>query len=229
VNGLVQLLLTASTNLEAPLSLATLQAWHRSLFAAGPDGLRAISIGTLRGNDPMQVVSGPLGRETVHFQAPPRQGLEAALQQLIHWFNAPPTALDGLIRAGISHLWFVTLHPYDDGNGRIARALTDRGLAQVAADDTPVQHALTLSPRIQQQRESYFLELERCQKGSLDISNWLLWFLEQLRASAEQNGRWGLLQIVRCFLMPFVSTTITAERPRLISRSANVPITTLKI
>ena len=188
VDGLVQLLLTASNNLEEPLSLANLNTWHRSLFAAGPDGLRAINIGSLRGNDPMQVVSGPIGRETVHFQAPPRQGLEAALDQLIHWFNAPPVELDGLIRAGISHLWLVTLHPYDDGNGRLARALTDRALAQLTAHQVRVHHALTLSARIQQQRGSYYEQLERCQKGSLDITGWLLWFLEQLNASAQQNG-----------------------------------------
>jgi Fic family protein len=137
----------------------------------------------------MQVVSGPVGRETVHFEAPPRHGLERALQQLIDWFNNPPSDLDGLIRAGIAHLWFVTLHPYDDGNGRLARALTDRALAQVDANEGCIHHALTLSARIQQQRESYYLQLEHCQKGSLDITEWLLWFLEQLSAAAQQNGR----------------------------------------
>jgi Fic family protein len=189
VDGLVNLLLTASSKLETPLSVGTLHAWHSSLFAAGPDDLRAIRIGSLRGNDPMQVVSGPIGRETVHFEAPPREGLETELQQLIHWFNHPPSDLDGLIRAGITHLWFVTLHPYDDGNGRLARALTDRALAQLDAHAVCIHHALTLSAQIQEERESYYVQLERCQKGSLEITEWLLWFLEQLIAAAQQNGR----------------------------------------
>ena len=188
VDGLVQTLYTATSNLEAPLSLADLNRWHQSLFAAGPDGLRAIRIGELRGEDPMQVVSGPIGRETLHFQAPPRQGLEAALQQLIDWFNAPPEGLDGLIRAGLSHLWFVTLHPYDDGNGRLARALSDRALAQLAPEGAHVHHALSLSAQIQQQRQQYYLQLERCQKGTLEVTTWLQWFLEQLGAAAEHNG-----------------------------------------
>lgn len=165
VDGLVNLLLTASSHLETPLSLAMLNAWHSSLFAAGSDGLRAIRIGSLRSNDPMQVVSGRIGRETVHFEAPPREGLETELQRLSHWFNNPPSDLDGLIRAGIAHLWFVTLHPYDDGNGRLARALTDRALAQVDANKIRIHHALTLSARIQQQRESYYLQLERSQRA----------------------------------------------------------------
>ena len=188
VDGLVQTLFTATSDLQAPLSLANLNSWHRSLFAAGPDGLRAIRIGELRGENPMQVVSGPIGRETLHFQAPPRQGLEAALQQLIDWFNAPPEGLDGLIRAGLSHLWFVTLHPYDDGNGRLARALSDRALAQLAPEGAHVHHALSLSAQIQQQREQYYLQLERCQKGTLEVTTWLQWFLEQLGAAAEHNG-----------------------------------------
>ena len=188
VDGLVQTLFTATSDLQAPLSLANLNSWHRSLFAAGPDGLRAIRIGELRGENPMQVVSGPIGRETLHFQAPPRQGLEAALQQLIDWFNAPPEGLDGLIRAGLSHLWFVTLHPYDDGNGRLARALSDRALAQLTPEGAHVNHALSLSAQIQQQREQYYLQLERCQRGTLEVTTWLQWFLEQLSAAAEHNG-----------------------------------------
>jgi len=188
VDGLVQTLLTATSELNAPLSQSGLNAWHRSLFAAGPDGLRAVRIGELRGEDPMQVVSGPIGRETLHFQAPPRQGLEAALQQLIAWFNTPLEGLDGLIRAGLSHLWFVTLHPYDDGNGRLARALSDRALAQLAPKGAQVQHALSLSAQIQKQREQYYRQLERCQRGTLDVTTWLQWFLEQLSAAAEHNG-----------------------------------------
>ena len=212
VDGLVNLLLTASSHPEKPLSLATLHAWHSSLFSAGPDGLRAIRIGSLRGDDPMQVVSGPMSRETVHFEAPPRQGLETGLQQLIHWFNSPPSDVDGLIRAGIAHLWFVTLHPYDDGNGRLARALTDRALEQVNAHKVRIHHALTLSARIQQQRDGYYLQLERCQKGTLEITEWLLWFLEQLIAAAQQNGR--VVNAVRAKALFWWSHRHTSFNPR---------------
>ena len=116
VEGLLDVLLEATSSLEAPLSLATLHHWHRRLFAAGPDGLRAIRIGELRDQAPMQVLSGAIGRERLHFEAPPRAQLE---QQL-----------DGLLRADLAHLWFLTLHPYEDGNGRLARAITDRLLAE---------------------------------------------------------------------------------------------------
>jgi Fic family protein len=171
VDGLVNLLFTSTSHPETPLSLATLHAWHSWLFAAGPDGLRAIRIGSLRGDDPMRVVSGPMSRETVHFEAPPRQGLETGLQQLIHWFNNPPSDLDGLIRAGIAHLWFVTLHPYDDGNGRLARALTDRTLAQVDAHEVRIHHGLTLSARIQQQHDGYYLHWSAARRARLRSPN----------------------------------------------------------
>ena len=110
------------------------------------------------------------------------------MQHLIDWFNAPPEGLDRLIRAGLSHLWFVTLHPYDDGNGRLARALSDRALAQLAPEGAHVHHALSLSAQIPQQRQQYTLQLERCQKGTLEVTTWLQWFLEQLGAAAEHNG-----------------------------------------
>ena len=191
VEGLIQLLLTATSDPTTPLSIETLQTWHNILFAAGPDGFQSVAIGELRGDQPMRVVSGPIGRETVHFQAPPRQGLEQELELLLSWFNQPPAETnqaDGLIRAGLSHLWFVTLHPFEDGNGRLARALTDRALAQLSPVAVKVHHALSLSSRIQQERQAYYLQLERCQKGSLDISPWLLWFLEQVAAACSHNA-----------------------------------------
>jgi len=153
----VQLLLASTAELDEPLTLAALHRWHADLFAAGPDGLRAIAIGDLRGSLPMQVVSGAIGRETLHFEAPPRESLERQLTLLLDWFNGPSLELDGLMRAGLAHLWFVTLHPYDDGNGRLARALTDRALAQISGpevEEKPADRlmagALGLSARIQQ-------------------------------------------------------------------------------
>jgi Fic family protein len=194
VEGLVQLLLGATAELGVPLTLAALHQWHADLFAAGPDGLRAIAIGELRGLLPMQVVSGAIGRERLHFEAPPRDGLERQMTLLLEWFNGPSLQLDGLVRAGLAHLWFVTLHPYDDGNGRLARALTDRALAQIPRPqasarrtDPLIARAYGLSARIQQQRQTYYQELERCQRGDLEVTRWLQWFLEQVAAAALSN------------------------------------------
>jgi Fic family protein len=129
VEGLLDVLLEATSTLDAPLTLATLNHWHQRLFTAGPDGLRAIRIGDLRDDAPMQVLSGAIGRERLHFEAPPRDQLEAHLETFLDWIVSPPAQLDGLVRAGLAHLWFLTLHPYEDGNGRLARAITDQLLA----------------------------------------------------------------------------------------------------
>lgn len=198
VEGLVQLLLASTAELDEPLTLAALHRWHADLFAGGPDGLRAIAIGDWRGSLPMQVVSGAIGRETLHFEAPPREGLERQLTLLLDWFNGPSLELDGLIREGLAHLWFVTLHPYDDGNGRLARALTDRALAQISRpeveekpSDRLMAGALGLSARIQQQRRAYYRELGHCQRGVLEVTRWLRWFLEQVAAKALANQAVG--------------------------------------
>jgi Fic family protein len=186
VEGLLDVLLEATSTLEAPLTLATLNHWHRRLFAAGPDGLRAIRIGELRDKAPMQVLSGAIGRERLHFEAPPRDQLERQLEAFLDWVASPPAQLDGLLRAGLAHLWFLTLHPYEDGNGRLARAITDRLLAQ--AQQELSGRALGISDQILREREGYTTALERCQRGDLDVTGWLSWFLEQLTAAAASNG-----------------------------------------
>jgi len=191
VEGLLDVLLEATSTLDTPLTLATLNDWHQRLFAAGPDGLRAIRIGELRDDAPMQVLSGAIGRERLHFEAPPRDQLEAQLETFMDWLASPPTQLDGLVRAGLAHLWFLTLHPYDDGNGRLARAITDRLLAQdctAKSQGVLPGRALGLSAQILREREGYYKALERCQRGDLDVTNWLSWFLEKLTAAAATNG-----------------------------------------
>ena len=191
VEGLLDVLLEATSNLDEPLTLATLNHWHQRLFAAGPDGLRAIRIGELRDEAPMQVLSGAIGRERLHFEAPPRDQLERQLEVFLDWVASPPAQLDGLLRAGLAHLWFLTLHPYEDGNGRLARAITDRLLAQDCR--AQVQQALSgralgISAQILREQEGYYTALERCQRGDLDVTGWLSWFLEQLTAAAATNG-----------------------------------------
>jgi Fic family protein len=191
VEGLLDVLLEATSTLEAPLTLATLHHWHRRLFAAGPDGLRAIRIGELRDQAPMQVLFGAIGRERLHFEAPPRDQLERQLSDFLHWIASPPKQLDGLVRAGLAHLWFLTLHPYEDGNGRLARAITDRLLAQdcgAQAQQAFVGRALGISAQILRERKGYYTALERCQRGDLDVTGWLSWFLEQLTAAATSHS-----------------------------------------
>jgi Fic family protein len=191
VEGLLDVLLEATSTLDKPLTLATLNHWHQRLFAAGPDGLRAIRIGELRDEAPMQVLSGAIGRERLHFEAPPRDQLERQLEAFLDWVASPPAQLDGLLRAGLAHLWFLTLHPYEDGNGRLARAITDRLLAQdCKAQSQPLLsgRALGISAQILREREGYYTALERCQRGDLDVTSWLSWFLEQLTAAAATNG-----------------------------------------
>jgi Fic family protein len=191
VEGLLDVLLEATSSLDVPLTVATLNHWHQRLFAAGPDGLRAIRIGELRDEAPMQVLSGAIGRERLHFEAPARDKLEGELEALLDWIASPPPQLDGLVRAGLAHLWFLTLHPYEDGNGRLARAITDRLLAE--ACKAPSHQALSgralgISAQILREREGYYAVLERCQRGNLDVTGWLSWFLEQLAAAAATNG-----------------------------------------
>ncbi|WP_349571648.1 Fic family protein [Azotobacter salinestris] len=185
--GLAELMLDATRHLEQPLSLERLLHWHRLLFPAQDDDLlpRRIRIAALRGEEPMQVVSGRLDRPTVHFEAPPRDGLERQLAAFLDWFEASRSdgGLDPLLRAGIAHFWFVTLHPFDDGNGRLTRAITDLALAQGERQAIRL-HAMSVS--ILDDRQGYYRILEASQKGELEITPWLEWFLHTLLRSLQQ-------------------------------------------
>jgi Fic family protein len=179
VEGVVEMVLDATTNSGSPLTQERLFAWHAALFPTGYSGLSRITTGTWRDDvqGPMQVVSGPIGRQRVHYEAPPAARLSAEMERFLDWANAPVPAEPALIRAGLGHLWFVTLHPFEDGNGRIARAVGDLLLAR--ADGSP-QRFYSLSAQIQRERKAYYDILERTQKGGLDVTEWLLWFLRVL-------------------------------------------------
>lgn len=177
----MEVLLDATRNHAAPLTKARLLRWHAALFPTGRSGLHDVRAGHLRGTAPMQVVSGRMGREHVHFEAPPRDGLPRELTAFLRWFAGPPPDLDGLLRAGVAHLWFLTLHPFEDGNGRLARALTDMAFAQ---DEQAELRTWSLSARILAERDAYYAHLEHAQRGGLDITPWLAWFLEQVAAAA---------------------------------------------
>jgi Fic family protein len=185
--GLAQLMLDATQHFAEPLTLERLLDWHEWLFPEQEADLaaRPIRVGALRGDDPMQVVSGRLDRPTVHFEAPPRQGLERQLDTFLTWFTASrnQAGLDPLLRAGIAHFWFVTLHPFDDGNGRLTRAITDLALAQ--GEDQAIRF-YAMSASILEDRSGYYRVLETCQKAQLDITEWLEWFLQTLLRSLQQ-------------------------------------------
>ena len=182
-DGLAELVLDATGNIGDPLSMERLFHWHRLLFPPesikSPDGLR---VGALRGDYPMQVISGRLDRPTVHFQAPPAAGLDIQMAEFVEWFNRSrhDPALDPMIRAGIAHLWFVTLHPFEDGNGRLARAIADLALAQ--AEQRTIR-LYTMAAAILKRRREYYRNLETSQRGALDVTPWLNWFMGVLQAA----------------------------------------------
>jgi Fic family protein len=186
VDGLVDVLLDATRRHDLPLTVARLAGWQAALFPTGYSGLHAIRVGELRGDAPMQVVSGAIGRERVHYVAPPRDGLGAELDRFLAWFNDPPGGLDGLLRAGLAHLWLVTLHPFEDGNGRLARAITDLALSQ---DERQPMRLFSLSAQILRERKGYYEVLERTQRGALEVTDWLAWFLAQVEAAATAAER----------------------------------------
>jgi Fic family protein len=182
VDGIVEMMLDATQQFQQPLSANRLFGWQAALFPTGRSGMHAIKVGGWRDHtaeDPMQVVSGPLGRETVHFQAPDANRLEQEMNQFIEWFNQNTTN-DPVLNAALAHLWFVTIHPFDDGNGRIARAIAD---LQLARADGSSQRFYSMSAQIRKERKEYYHVLETTQKGSLDITSWLRWFLECLNRS----------------------------------------------
>ncbi|WP_223530878.1 Fic family protein [Pseudomonas sp. GL-R-19] len=185
--GLAQLMLDATQRFAEPLTLERLLDWHEWLFPEQDIGLAAqsIRVGALRGNGPMQVVSGRLDRPTVHFEAPPRLGLERQLDAFLDWFESSrnQSGLDPLLRAGIAHFWFVTLHPFNDGNGRLTRTITDLALAQGEAQAI---RFYAMSASILDDRSGYYRVLETCQKSNTDITVWLEWFLQALLCSLQE-------------------------------------------
>ena len=175
IDGLVEVLIDATSLYSQPLSVDRLFGWHAALFPTGRSGLRQITAGDWRKDEkgPMQVISGPAGREKVHFQAPDHERLKQEMSQFITWFNASPE-LDPVIKSALSHFYFVTVHPFDDGNGRIARAIGDMQLARA---DRTASRFYSMSSQIQAEKSLYYATLEECQKGTLDISAWIEWYL----------------------------------------------------
>lgn len=178
VEGVVEIMLDATQKFDMPLTAERLFGWHAALFPTGRSGMTRIRVGAWRGDSagPMQVVSGPIGREKVHYEAPVSKRLKREMQAFLAWFNGPETT-DPVLKAGIAHLWFATMHPFDDGNGRIARAIADMALAR---SENSSQRFYSMSAQIRAERKAYYDILEKTQKGDLDITAWLAWFLDCL-------------------------------------------------
>ncbi|MDJ0865796.1 MAG: Fic family protein [Myxococcota bacterium] len=186
VDGIVEMMLDATQNFAAPLTTERLFGWHAALFPTGRSGMRRITVGAWRTEEsgPMQVVSGPVGRETVHFEAPDARRLRAEMEVFLAWFNAP-REIDPVLRAGVAHLWLVTIHPFGDGNGRVARAIADMALCR--ADGTK-DRFYSMSSGIEAARSEYYRQLEATQRSDLEITGWLAWFLGCLDRTLDAAG-----------------------------------------
>ncbi len=183
IDGLVEILIDATNNHNNLLTKKRLKAWQAALFPTGYSGLYKIRAGQWRAGD-VQVVSGAVGRQKVHFQAPPVEMIDQEVKVFLNWWEKSKGKVEGFLRAGIAHFWFVTIHPFDDGNGRVARALTDMALAQ---DEQLSIRFYSLSSQIMEERKAYYDILERSSKGKGDLTEWLMWFLECLTRAMERS------------------------------------------
>jgi Fic family protein len=184
VEGIVEMMLDATQRFDSPLSAERMWGWHAALFPTGRSGMRRIAVGSWRPKEAgaMQVVSGPIGRERLHFEALDAERLPEEMRAFFEWFNGV-TSIDPVLKAGVAHFWFVTIHPFEDGNGRIARAIADMLLAR--ADGTK-DRFYSMSAQIDEERKDYYLALEIAQRGGLDITSWLGWFLGCLDRAIER-------------------------------------------
>lgn len=186
VEGVVEMMLDATQNFDKPLTVERLFDWHASLFPTGRSGMTRIKVGAWRddADGPMRVISGPMGRVRVHYQAPPADHVSTEMKAFLKWFNADAD-MDPVLKSGLGHFWFVTIHPFEDGNGRIARAIADLALAR--SEESP-QRFYSMSSQIQHERKGYYDVLEQSQQGTLDITRWYEWFLDCLERALADSG-----------------------------------------
>jgi Fic family protein len=217
VDGVVEMMLDATTGYAEPLTAERLFAWHAALFPTGHSGLQKIIVGNWRddADGPMQVVSGPIGRRKVHYEAPPAARVPEEMASFLNWFEAPGDA-DPLLTAGLAHLWFVTIHPFDDGNGRIGRAIGDLALAR---SEQSAQRFYSMSAQILRERDDYYTILERTQKATLDVTEWQHWFLSCLRRAIDgsQDTLARVLDKAR-FWDRFAPASLNARQIKVLNR-----------
>jgi Fic family protein len=217
VEGVVEMMLDATQGYDLPLTDERLFGWHAALFPTGRSGMTKITVGEWRKDKtgPMQVISGPIGHERVHFEAPAARRLNAETRAFLKWFNAGPS-LDPVLKAAVAHLWFVTIHPFEDGNGRIARAVADMALAR--AEESP-RRFYSMSAQIRAERKGYYNILEETQKGDLDITDWLEWFLACLeRAFVGAEITLGSVLRKARFWDAFARETLNARQRKVLNR-----------
>ncbi len=212
VEGIVEMMLDATRNFDEPLTAERLFDWHAALFPTGRSGMRRITVGAWRTREagPMQIVSGPVGREKMHFQAPGAERLQAEMESFLEWF-AESSEIDPVLKAAVAHLWFVTVHPFEDGNGRIARAIADMALSQ--ADGTR-DRFYSMSSGIEAERREYYLQLEAAQRGGLDITGWLEWFLGCLDRTIEDTDERLSSVLLKARLWERINPNPVSERQR---------------
>ena len=217
VDGIVDMVLDATQRHEQSLTAERIFGWHAAMFPTGYSGLTKIRVGAWRDDaqGPMQVVSGPVHRQQVHYEAPPATALDTEMSVFLLWFNANQQD-DPIIKAGLAHLWFVTIHPFEDGNGRIARAVGDMALARA---EHSVQRYYSLSAQIQRERKDYYNWLEKTQKSSLDVTDWLEWFLGcLLRAIEGTQETLSAILLKAGFWRLWAGTTMNDRQVKLLNK-----------
>ena len=220
VDGLVEMLVDATDNYMEPLTRERLKGWHAALFPTGYSGIKKITVGKFRSADePMRVVSGPVGKEKVHYEAPPSEKVEMEMKRFLAWWKTP-VKLDGLLRAALAHFWFVSIHPFEDGNGRIARAISDMALAQ---DERTGRRLYSMSAQIKSEVMEYYDVLEHTQKGDGDITEWLVWFMNCLEGAIKHSmDEVGLAVLKARFWQHNAGETINARQKKVINRLLDV-------
>lgn len=217
IDGLVDMLIDATTNYSQPLTAKRLKGWQAGLFPTGYSSIHEVKVGEWRSSkETMQVISGQIGKAKVHFIAPPSDQIKNEMDEFIAWFNSKINKQDGLIRAAIAHLWFITIHPFEDGNGRVARAITDLALAQ---DEANQKRCYSLSVQISQQRKEYYQILEKSQKGNLDITDWILWFLKVfIKAIEKSKTTIQKVKLINNFWKNQVATELNARQKKVLQK-----------
>lgn len=214
VEGVVEMMLDATRNFKKPFNRERVFGWHAAMFPAGRSGMYKITVANWRDNKkgPMQVVSGAMGKEKVHYEAPEASRLKKEMSDFFKWFNSDKQ-MDPVLKAAVAHLWFLTIHPFDDGNGRIARALADMQLARADGDS---QRFYSMSAQIRVERKAYYEVLEKTQKGNLDITAWLLWFIHCLDSALNDTNKTLKNLLNKTKFWDNHDNTIINERQRLI-------------
>ena len=210
VEGVVEMMMDAIEKFTKPLTKERLFDWHAALFPMGRSGMRQIVVGDWR-KGPMEVVSGPIGREKIHFKAPHEKRIEEEINSFLSWFKK--SDIDPVLKAGLSHFWFVTIHPFENGNGRIARAIGDIALAQ---SDGTSNHYHSLSTQIELKHKDYYIQLERQQRGTPDITNWFQWFLDCLSSAIRCSEEKLNLVLLKAKLWEKINQHPVNKRQKLV-------------